>query len=69
MEIPDITSAPAPLTDECMMSYGKKYRGIKMKDVPVEYLEWMIKLKTDAPRVNHGVEHKRVMDYIKKKGL
>ena len=57
-----------PLTDECHMPIGK-YKGTQMKDVPVEYYDWMVQEYIDAPRVYRGVGWLRVMEWIRNKGL
>lgn len=47
------------LIDDDLMPFGKKYKGIPMKDVPVSYLHWMWhEVQATTPEI------KDVFDYI-----
>ncbi len=59
-------SARPPLTDDdpCGLS---PYVETPLRDVPIGYFEWMVRKTAEAPRVYHGIQWVRVMQWIKSK--
>lgn len=57
-----------PLTDDSIMPMGKYAGKLKMKDVPVDYMEWMVKETTDYPRVKRSSKWMAVIEWVKGKG-
>lgn len=47
--------------DDTPMPFGK-HRGLRMQDVPAEYLLWL--LDENSPRGNEGRDRKALLDYI-----
>lgn len=48
-------------SDETPMPFGK-HRGLRMQDVPAEYLLWL--LDENSPRGAEGRDRKALLDYI-----
>lgn len=63
---PDLSHAADPLTDESVCGFGK-YVGWKLKDIPIEYLEWMVSVQVAKPLWSGPKGWKEVMDWIRSK--
>jgi len=66
--LPDLSSIPAPLTDDDIIGFGT-YRYMKLADVPVSFLEWMVDSMIEYPRVERSLRWMQVIDWIKSKGI
>lgn len=51
------------LQDDDLMPFGQKYRGIKMENVPVNYLHWCWH---EGPQFKHKVKEHPVAEYIER---
>lgn len=57
---------PPPLTDDCCCGIGK-YVYVPLKDVPISFFEWMVRITQEAPRVARSPQWTRVLKYIHSK--
>ena len=64
--LPDLSSAPAPLTDDDVVGFGR-FRDTKLSKVPVWYIAWMVEQVTDYPRVARSERWIQVIEWLKSK--
>lgn len=64
--LPDLSGAKAPITDESICRFGK-WKGTAFKDIPIEYLEWMVDEQVAKPLWSGPEGWQDVMDWIRSK--
>jgi len=66
--MPDLSSAPAPLTDEDIIGFGP-HRYMRLGDVPVSFFVWMVKEHNEYPRASRPPQWTRVIEWLRGKRI
>lgn len=64
--MPNLKDAPVPLQDDDVVGFGQ-YKDIKLKDLPMDYLQWMVNNQNEYPRLQRTVRWTLVINWIRSK--
>ena len=64
---PDLSRMERPLTDDDVVGFGI-HKDVKLRDVPIDYLVWMVENQAEYPRLQRSRRWVMVMAWIRSKG-